>query len=153
MSYLSLGLGIPLAAVSAAFYTQLAPNNVSQAQFYHWSVFITTLASVIELCSEPFFAIVQQYMLYKKRAVVETIAAFAKSLAVCGSVVWAARTSHNIGILPFALGYLCYAITITSGYAVSLLSSANKWSFSLLPKPINSRYDDSSATKLLDGHA
>ncbi|KAH8434734.1 Oligosaccharide translocation protein rft1 [Aspergillus melleus] len=143
MSYLSLGLGIPLAVVSALSYIQVAPQDVSRAEFYRLSVLITTLASVIELCSEPFFAVVQQHMLYKKRAVVEMTASFAKSAAVCGSVVWAAQAGRNIGILPFALGHLCYAITLTCGYAVSLLSSATQWSFSLLPKLINAR-DNSS---------
>ncbi|PLB50508.1 Rft-1-domain-containing protein [Aspergillus steynii IBT 23096] len=143
MSYLSLGLGIPLAVVSTTFYIQLAPDGVSQAQFYHLSILLTACALVIELCSEPFFAIIQQHMLYKKRALVEMTAALAKSLAVCGSVVWAARASRNIGVLPFALGYACYATTLTCGYAISLLSSAGQRSFSLLPKLISSRNNSS----------
>lgn len=139
MSYLSLGLGAVLAVISASLYIQVAPQGIIQVQFCRRSILLTACASVIELCSEPFFAIVQQHVLYKKRAVVEMTAALAKSLAVCGSVVWAARTNRNIGILPFALGYVCYATTLTCGYAVSLFCHVNQSSFSLLPRRINPR--------------
>ncbi|PYH97736.1 nuclear division Rft1 protein [Aspergillus ellipticus CBS 707.79] len=138
MSYLSLGLGFLFALVFAASYTHFAPNEVSEMPFYHASVVITTIASLIELSVEPFFSIVQQYMLHKKRAVVEMSAAFVKSLITCLVFTWAARASHSVGVLPFALGYLCYSFALICGYIIAFQDSTLHWGFSMFPTRIKS---------------
>ncbi|KAL6235416.1 hypothetical protein BDW75DRAFT_143086 [Aspergillus navahoensis] len=132
MSYLSIGMGIITATSFAAFYVRFASVEVSEAPYYHTSVAITAIASLIELGSEPIFAVIQQYMLYGKRAAVEINAAFIKSLITCGTSTWAVRNGHSLGVLPFALGHLSYAMIIFCGYFVVALRQSNDWSFSFL---------------------
>lgn len=140
MSYLSLGLGIPLALTFAGFYVHFAPEEVSQTPFYRMSVAITAVSSLLELSVEPIFAVVQQHMLYKKRAAVEMTAAFVKSLVVCSFFAWASWAEYSIGILPFALGHLCYACALVFGYIQVTRDVRKRWRFSLLLSRLKSRY-------------
>ncbi|PKY02897.1 Rft-1-domain-containing protein [Aspergillus campestris IBT 28561] len=139
MSYLSLGLGIPLALTFAGFYVRFAAEEVSQTPFYRISVAITAVSSLLELSVEPIFAAVQQHMLYKKRAAVEMSAALVKSLVVCGCFTWASWTGYTIGILPFALGHLCYSCTLVFGYIQVTRDVRKQWRFSLLLSRLKSR--------------
>ncbi|KAB8230546.1 Rft protein-domain-containing protein [Aspergillus alliaceus] len=139
MSYLSLSMGVPSALIFATLYIRFASQEVSETPFYHVGVAITTIASLMELCVEPFFAVVQQYMLYKKRAIVETAAAFIKSLAVCGLFTWASWSSRDLGVLPFALGYFCYSLALISGYFLTIPKLTSQWRFSLLLTQISPR--------------
>ncbi|KAL4744367.1 hypothetical protein BDW72DRAFT_188704 [Aspergillus terricola var. indicus] len=143
MSYLSVGMGIITATAFAAFYVRFVPMEVSETPYYHMSVTITAIASLIELASEPIFAIIQQYMLYSKRATVEISAAFAKSLVTCGTFIWAVRNGHSLGVLPFALGHLSYALIIFCGYFIVALRQSNNFPFSFLLSRISP--SDSSA--------
>lgn len=140
ISYLSLGLGIPMTMALAVFYVHFASEKVSQTPFYHTSVAITGIASLLELGVEPFFAVVQQYMLYEKRALVEMPASFVKSAVVCSTFIWASKTNFNVGIFPFALGHLCHSLILIGGYAATMPGAARKGGFSFLPMRINSRY-------------
>lgn len=139
MSYLSLSMGVPSALIFATLYIRFASQEVSETPFYHVGVAITTIASLMELCVEPFFAVVQQYMLYKKRAIVETAAAFIKSLIVCGLFTWASSSSRDLGVLPFALGYFCYSLALISGYFLTIPKLTSQWRFSLLLTQISPR--------------
>ncbi|KAL4987489.1 Rft protein-domain-containing protein [Aspergillus falconensis] len=143
MSYLSIGMGVITATAFAAFYVRFASVEVSESPYYHTSVAITTIASLIELGSEPIFAVILQYMLYSKRAAVEIIAAFSKSLVTCGTSMWAVRNSHSLGVLPFALGHLSHALVLFCGYFIVALRQSNDWPFSFLLSRISP--SDSSA--------
>ncbi|KAH1494530.1 hypothetical protein KXV92_008408 [Aspergillus fumigatus] len=139
MSYLSLAVGIALSILLGTFYIQFAAEQVAQTSFYRCSVAIVCLASTLELCTEPFFAVVHRYMLYKTRATVEMAAAFVRSLTTCGLLLWASWDGSNVGILPFALGHLFYALVLLCGYSAALSNSASRWHFSFLPSRIRSR--------------
>ncbi|KAL4912131.1 Rft protein-domain-containing protein [Aspergillus aurantiobrunneus] len=143
MAYLSIGMGILTATTFLAFYVHFASKEVSETPFYHMSVAITAIASLVELGSEPFFAVIQQYMLYSKRAAVEISAAFLKSLVTCCISMWAVRYGHSVGCLPFALGYLSYALTIFGGYCLVTVYQSSDWHFSFLLSRIDSS-DDST---------
>ncbi|KAL2833218.1 Rft protein-domain-containing protein [Aspergillus cavernicola] len=132
MTYLSIGMGVVTSMAFALFYVHFASKEVSETPFYHASVAVTAIASLIELSSEPSFAVVQQYMLYSKRAAVEIGAAFIKSLVVCGICAWAAWTGHSLGVLPFALGYLSYSLMLFCGYSLVATHQSSDWQFSLL---------------------
>lgn len=140
VSYLSFLLGIPCAIVFTMFYERLAPVQVLETPFFKSSVAISGLASLMELSTEPFFAVIQQHMWYEKRAAVEMPAAFLKSFTTCFSFLYAFRTNRDVGALPFALGHLSYSIALVSGYCMSLLGSADDKGFSFLPARIRSRY-------------
>jgi oligosaccharide translocation protein RFT1 len=79
-------------------------------------------------------------MLYKTRATVEMAAAFVKSLTTCGLFIWASWNGTNVGILPFALGHLSYALVLLCGYSVALSDAASRWHFSFLLSRIRTRY-------------
>ncbi|KAL4800092.1 Rft protein-domain-containing protein [Aspergillus venezuelensis] len=138
MSYLSIGMGIVTAMVFSGFYVRLASAEVLETPYYHTSVAIAAIASFIELCSEPIFAAVQQYMLYTRRAAVEVSAAFFKSFVTCGISITAIRKGHDLGVLPFALGYLSYALAILCGYSIVAFNQRSNWHFSLLLSRITS---------------
>lgn len=140
ISYLSLAMGLPMTMALAMFYVHFASEKVSETPYYHTSVAITGVASLLELGVEPFFAVVQQHMLYEKRALVEIPAAFVKSVVVCSTFIWASKTSFNVGIFPFALGHLCHSLVLIGGYAATMPSTARKGGFSFLPMRIKSRY-------------
>ncbi|KAL4947748.1 Rft protein-domain-containing protein [Aspergillus filifer] len=141
MSYLSIGMGIVTAMMFSGFYVRLASVEVLETPYYHTSVAIAAISSLIELCSEPIFAVVQQYMLYTRRAAVEVSAAFFKSFVTCGISIRAIRKGHDLGVLPFALGYLSYALAILCGYSIVAFHQRSNWHFSLLLSRITSSDD------------
>lgn len=136
ISYLCLGIGIPLALIFASFYSHLAPKEVSELPFFQTSLITTGIASILELGVEPFFAVVQQCMLYRTRAVVEMSAAFLKALSLCSISIWAAWAGYDLGVLPFALSYLSHSLALLCGYAITMLDMARKKYFSFLLTPI-----------------
>ncbi|EAW13775.1 Rft domain protein [Aspergillus clavatus NRRL 1] len=132
MAYLSLGIGIPVTTLLGASYTRFASEKVSRTHFYRESVVLTSIASVLELSTEPFFAVVQHCMLYKIRAIVEMVAAFAKSITTCGIFAWASWNGYDIGILPFALGHIAYSLVLLCGYSGAIASAPSRTRFSFL---------------------
>lgn len=142
VSYLSLFLGVPCAIGFTKFYERLAPVAALNTPLFMTSVAMSGLASLIELGTEPFFAVVQQHMWYQKRAAVEMPAAFIKSLTTCSVFLYAFRTDWDVGAFPFALGHLSYSIALVLGYSISLLGSARTNGFSFLPARIRSMYGE-----------
>lgn len=138
-SYLSLGIGIPLTMAGTMFYVYFAPNEAFRVPFFRSSVVITAAAAFLELSTEPFFAIVQQRMLYKIRATVEMSAAFIKSVIICGAFAWASWADCDVGLLPFALGYLGYSLALICGYSIAMLRMTSEDQFSYLLTRIRSR--------------
>ncbi|PYH47709.1 Rft-1-domain-containing protein [Aspergillus saccharolyticus JOP 1030-1] len=134
MSYLSLGMGFLFAAILGASYFHFASDEVSQTSSYHRSVIIITIASLLELASEPFFNVIQRFFLYKRRALVEMSAAFIKSLVTCSIYMCGPFGNKScIDVLPFALGHLSYACTLLGGFFVATRKVPSEQSFSLLP--------------------
>lgn len=140
VSYLCFGVGIPLVLICTPFYFHFVPKEISEQPSFQVSLIMTGIASLLELGVEPFFAVVQQRMLYRTRAIVETSAALMKSLSVCGMFIWAAWASYDIGVLPFALGYLSHSLTLICGYSITMLKVASENHFSFLLTPIKPRY-------------
>lgn len=139
MSYLSLGMGLLFAMILGTSYIRLASDEVSQTPSYHQSVKIITIASLIELASEPCFNVMQRYMLYRQRALVEMSAAFMKSLVTCFVFLWAAYYNITVGVLPFALGHLSYACALLCGYFIAIRKMPRHPDFSLLLTRLQSR--------------
>lgn len=133
VSYLSIFLGVPITILFTILYRRFAPVQASETDFFGTSVVVTGLASLLELSTEPFFAVVQQRMWYEKRAAVEMPAVFLKSLATCSTFLYASRTSQDLGALPFALGHLSYSLALVCGYCLTFLpgSSDRQFSFGL----------------------
>uniref|UniRef100_A0A093W3S4 Man(5)GlcNAc(2)-PP-dolichol translocation protein RFT1 n=1 Tax=Talaromyces marneffei PM1 TaxID=1077442 RepID=A0A093W3S4_TALMA len=140
MSYIAIALGLPLSGLLAFFYQSWATKEVLSTPYFQESLRIVSLSCMVELTTEPFFAVVQQRMLYKERAIVETTAAFARSIATCAISIWAARGGWYAGVLPFAMGYIAYAVALICGYSWQMAATSTKHNYSFWLKPIRSRF-------------
>jgi oligosaccharide translocation protein RFT1 len=139
VSYLSLCLGLPFTILVTSLYQYFAPTQAADTPFFQASVAVTGLASLLELCIEPFFAVIQQRMWYEKRAAVEMPAAFLRSLVTCSTFLFASRINQPAGALPFALGHLSYSIALICGYCWTMRRGADERRFTFLLKKIRSR--------------
>lgn len=137
LSYIAIGLGLPLAYLFAKFYIRSADPHVLRTPYIHESLNIYALASFVELLNEPNFAVAQQQMLYGTRASAETFATSTRCIVTCSSAIWASRTGSSVGALPFALGQLSYAIVLNLLYIskMSILCSRLHFSYLLTPLP------------------
>lgn len=108
---------------------------------YLWeAVALYGIAALIELASEPWFAIVQMKMRYKVRAAAETAATIARCAVTFGVVVWTSRQGYEVGVLPFACGQLAYATTLLVVYVVGSMEAGSKDKHSLFPRSIVKKY-------------
>lgn len=139
ISYVPIALGIPFAFALGLSYIRLAEKDTLKTPFFRTSVEIIGVASLLELITEPCFAIIQQKMIYKTRAIVETTASIIKCLVTCGTAVWCYRAGLAIGVLPFAAGQLAFAFALVLGYFAMVVPISGKAGFSMLPVPIQSR--------------
>jgi oligosaccharide translocation protein RFT1 len=139
VSYLGLVLGVPASLMFTMMYQRLAPGEASKTAFFNYSVMITGAASLLELSIEPFFAIVQQHMLYEKRAAVEMPAAFLRSAVTSSVFIYASQVNYHLGVLPFALGHLSYSLALIFGYSWALLKGSKLEGFSFLLVRVKAR--------------
>ncbi|KAL9593320.1 MAG: hypothetical protein Q9179_005950 [Wetmoreana sp. 5 TL-2023] len=136
ISYIAIGLGLPLAFVFASLYIRTANTAVLQTPFISRSLNIYTLATILELFSEPCFALAQLQMLYGVRALAETLATLARCLLTCGTAVWASKTQVNLGVLPFAIGQIGYAFVLNVVYLKQIAPFSARSTFSIFVRPI-----------------
>jgi oligosaccharide translocation protein RFT1 len=139
VSYLSLVLGIPSSLMFTMLYQRFVPEEASKIAFFYPSVILIGAASLMELSTEPFFSVVQQHMLYEKRAAVEMPAAFLRSVVTSSAFIYASQVKYDLGVLPFALGHLSYSLALICGYSLALLGETNTTRFSFLLTRIQSR--------------
>lgn len=139
VSYLSLVLGCPLVYIFGRACQQVNPSGETDVYFLRESVVIVAISTILELLSEPCFAVIQQRMLFRKRARIETTSAFAKGILSCTTAVWMSRRDIQPGVLPFAIGHLGSAVTLFSGYLISALPLSIESGFALFPRQLNRR--------------
>ncbi|KAL8831771.1 MAG: hypothetical protein Q9170_005161 [Blastenia crenularia] len=136
VSYVAIGLGLPLAFVFAALYMRNADTLVLETPAIHQTLNLYILATSLELLSEPCFAVTQQQMLYGVRASAETLATFARCLLTCGIAAWASRRNAELGALPFAIGQISYALVLNAVYLARTESFSARSPYSILIRPI-----------------
>lgn len=143
LSLLTVPLGVIFAAVLALFYSHSFASSETAAQpYFNHSIALYTLATLLELVSEPCFALAQQKLLYKLRAGAESAAAFTRCVLTCGLTVYAARVARiegGLGPLPFAAGQVGYALVLLGVYWWRCLGLARAEGFSLWLRGIESR--------------
>ena len=136
LAYIPMPLGILFTAIIAPYYVKLfvSSDTVSQPYFYE-SVLLYTVATLLELSSEPSFALAQQLLLYKLRAGAESSAALTRCILTCSLTIYSVKAglggSGGLGPLPFAVGQLGYAIVLTAVYIRQCWSIARREGFSL----------------------
>ncbi|KAL8679545.1 MAG: hypothetical protein Q9186_004191 [Xanthomendoza sp. 1 TL-2023] len=136
LSYLAVFLGLPLALVLASLYIRSADSSVLETPAIKQSLDLYCFATILELFSEPCFAIGQQQMLYRVRALAETLATFTRCLLTCGTVIWLSKAKDAHGALPFALGQLGYAVVLNLVYLSRLHLLSRDTPYSILIRPI-----------------
>ncbi|EMD85796.1 hypothetical protein COCC4DRAFT_207259 [Bipolaris maydis ATCC 48331] len=139
LSYLAVFLGTPLAYVLALLWFRSETPNVP---FFAEALFIYGLATFLELLSEPAFSAVQQKLLYKVRASAESSATLLRCVGTCGSAILASRAGLDIGVLPFAVGQLAYAVALLVMYSYKTWPVAKADGFSLFPERIPSTQEN-----------
>ncbi|KAL8710879.1 MAG: hypothetical protein Q9220_004683 [cf. Caloplaca sp. 1 TL-2023] len=132
LSYIAIGLGLPLATFFSSLYVHNADVLVLETPAFKDSLNLYMLATILELLSEPCFAVTQQEMLYGLRASAETLATLVRCLLTCGTAIWASKVHANLGALPFAVGQIGYAIVLNIVYLARIHSSSSNKTYSLL---------------------
>ncbi|EFE39663.1 nuclear division Rft1 protein, putative [Trichophyton verrucosum HKI 0517] len=133
ISYVPIALGLPMAYVFGVLYLNLGQSDRTLGHIERISFLIVQLATVLELLSEPLFAVVQQRMLYGTRAKVEMISSVARAFFSCASVLLISRSYEDAGILSIALGQLGYATFLLAGYFICAKPISQKHAFNLYP--------------------
>jgi oligosaccharide translocation protein RFT1 len=147
LSYLAVIFGIPLIyGLDLILWKKSGKPNVP---YFVVALKLYSLATFIELLTEPAFSTVQQKLLYKIRASAESTATLLRCLGTCGSAFWASRAGVDVGVLPFAIGQLAYALGLLVVYIANVYPIARKDEFSLLPKKIASTKEAPTVFNLL----
>jgi oligosaccharide translocation protein RFT1 len=135
LGYLAIGLGIPLASLFGWLYlNSLSSSTLASAPNLVVSLYIYAAAAMIELVSEPAFVVMQTRLQFGTRATAESVATFLRCAVTLGSAVWG--SSHDMGVLPFALGQLSYGAGLLAVYTWHGRGLAKREAFSLLPRRI-----------------
>ena len=138
LSYIAIALGPLLAYFFAILYIRKAETKVLATTYIQESLSLYGVAALLELLIEPCFVVAQQQMLYGVRASAEASATFVRCFLTCGVAVWASRSSREVGVLPFAVGQLSYAILLNVGYYARIWRRASSGGFSLFPRSFES---------------
>ena len=133
LSYLAVAFGTPLAYGLALLWMS---RGTPAVPYFVESLVVYCLATFLELLSEPAFSAVQQKLLYKTRASAESSATLLRCVGTCGSAILASRASLDIGVLPFAIGQLAYALALLVVYSYKTWPVAKADGFSLFPEKV-----------------
>jgi hypothetical protein len=146
LSYLAVVAGVPLTYVLSGFWARADTPNVP---YFAEALSVYCFSTVIELLTEPAFSAVQQKLLYRVRASAESTATLLRCLGTCGSAILASRAAVDIGVLPFAIGQLAYAMGLFVVYLYKMWPVSRNDRFSLVPTKIDSTKDSPVAFKYL----
>ena len=136
MAYLAVVLGIPLSVGLGAIYLRACPEDVP---YLHESLYAYGVAVVLELASEPAFAVAQYGRQPWIRAQAETLATMLRCIVTFSVAVWASQKQVVVGVLPFAFGQLSYAVALLLVYTLRAQMYARQKDFSLSLKPLQTK--------------
>lgn len=140
LSYLAVITGLPLTYFLAHLWLR---SDTPNAPYFVQALGVYCVATIIELLTEPAFSAVQQKLLYKIRASAESTATLLRCVGTCGSAILASRIGVDIGVLPFAIGQLAYALGLLVVYLYNMWPISRNEQFTLLPKQLPSTKDSS----------
>ncbi|CAF9935943.1 Oligosaccharide translocation protein rft1 [Imshaugia aleurites] len=141
LSHAAIAIGFPLTLAFTWLYLQKADTAVLESHHMRSSLYTYALATVIELLNEPAFNVARQEMMYATRASAEFLAFFTRALISCSVSIWVGVSGRNLGVLPFAVGQLGYAVTLNVLYFSNVYPVCARNAVSLLAKPITSSTD------------
>jgi oligosaccharide translocation protein RFT1 len=141
LSYLSIYIGVPLAFALGKIYLRSTSSEIRETPYFRESLDLYGVAVAFELVTEPAFVVVQHKMLYKTRAMVESVATLVRCLATCAIAMLSSVAGDDAGVLPFAVGQWAYASALFFMYYWQVWNIASDNGFSYVSMPISSRYD------------
>ncbi|KAK9462982.1 Rft protein-domain-containing protein [Lipomyces oligophaga] len=134
LAYLPFLFGIPLAGITCGWYFYHgASAEVAQLPYFKSVVVIYGISAIVELLSEPMFALAQYKLQYKLRAICESGALVARCIVTFMLTVSA---REDTGALAFALGQLAYAVVLSGLYALLVWETTRGKENSVFPKRI-----------------
>ncbi|KAF2271378.1 Rft-1-domain-containing protein, partial [Westerdykella ornata] len=134
LSYLAIVSGIPLILILSSLWISSA--DTLNVPYFPAALRLYSLATFLELLTEPAFAAVQQRFVYRIRASAESTATLLRCLGTCGVAIWGNSRGVDVGVLPFAVGQLSYAITLLVVYIYQIAPVVRESGVSLLPRRI-----------------
>jgi oligosaccharide translocation protein RFT1 len=140
LSYISIGLGPPLALTFAWIYIRKADPLVVSTSYIQKSLALFAFATTLELLIEPCFVVAQQQLLYGLRAAAEGSATTTRCILTCAISIWASKSNQDLGVLPFAIGQLGFAVVLNIVYYSNIWTRSTKGGFSLTPRSLIFRY-------------
>jgi hypothetical protein len=141
LAYLPIALGLVVSPFSGIGYFNSADPEALESPYYTESFYIYGTATLIELCAEPFFVVIQHGALFPQRARAETSGAIARTACACATAFVGRQHGLLPSILPFAVGQLAYSIMLFALYFQAANDSAQSFSFRLVPQTIQSGAD------------
>lgn len=142
LAYISILLGVFFTVLLAWLYLRAVRAGdpvILETPYFYESLTIYGIAAILELLAEPCFVVVQQKSMFGIRATAEGVATILRCVLTCGTAVWAARSNHDAGLLPFALGQAIYASSLPVVYIWKTWSISSAGGFSLFARAIYSR--------------
>ena len=136
LSHLAIAIGVPLTIAFTWLYLQKADIEVLESHHMRSSLYIYALATVVELLNEPAFNVARQEMMYAARASAEFLSFFMRALISCSISIWVGLSGRNLGVLPFAVGQLGYAVTLNILYYSNVYPVCAHNAASLFTEPI-----------------
>jgi oligosaccharide translocation protein RFT1 len=141
LAYLPIALGLIVSLISGTWYFKSADPEALKSPYYTEAFYIYGVATLLELSAEPFFVVIQQGALFPQRARAETSGAIARTACACATAFLGQQQGLLPSILPFAVGQLAYSIVLLGLYFQAANSSAQSFSFRLVPQSIQSGSD------------
>lgn len=136
MAYISLVLGLLLAPGIGHLYFWKFSSSVVGSPYFRESLAFYACAAILELASEPCFVVAQQKSAYKIRAAAESCGTILRCLVTCGLMILASRKGLEVGVMPFAIGQLAFALGVFMVYYSRVAPIAKYGGFSLLPRTL-----------------
>lgn len=141
LSHAAIAIGLPLTVAFTWLYLRKADIAALESHHLRSSLYTYALATIIELLNEPAFNVARHEMMYATRASAEFLAFFMRALISCSISIWVGMSDRNLGVLPFAVGQLGYAVTLNVLYFSNVYPVCAQNAVSLLTKPIASSTD------------
>ena len=135
LGYLAIALGSFVSVALGWMYLAYAGEDALATPYLVRSLYLYGIAAMIELLSEPCFVLMQTRLQFGTRAAAESSSTFLRCAVVFSSALWASRSQRDLGVLPFALGQICYGTALLLVYLYSGVKLAAEQGFSLLPRP------------------
>jgi oligosaccharide translocation protein RFT1 len=118
LAYIPFVTGIIGAIVGCSGFWWAADAEVKALGGSGISICLYGIATVVELFSEPCFAVAQQMLMFRVRTLAEGLAVVARCAVTYTATISLQQRGRlgEFGALPFGLGQLAYAIVLTGVY-------------------------------------